>query len=263
MSTHESASNYHPFHSKECKNLKFISFWSKKITDLVNQIKKTGSSARVSHHDLLVKFINRECFKGAGKLDGRQRVKDSKHDDLKLSSKVIEFKFRSSALESLPGVLRETKDIFSRNDIIYFGYLRKRAKKDKTKIIKIQGCIYYLIIIVFQKEIEHLNLKALLKEVRKEEMIFTKEIAQKSGIDLDDEDLYAVGNMIKEIQLESIIEEKDKAIEKIIEEKDKAIEEKDKAIEEKDKAIEEKDKTIEEKDKEIEQLKARLKTKEN
>jgi len=238
MSSRESATNYHPFHSKECKNFKFISFWSKKITDLVNQIKKTGSSARVSHHDLLVKFINLECFEGAGKLDGRQRVKDSKHDDLTLPSKVIEFKFRSSALESLPGVLRDAKDIFSRNDLIYFGYLRKRAKKDKTKIIKIQGCIYYLIIIVFQKEIEHLNLKALLKEVRKEEMIFTKEIAEKSGIDLDDEELYAVGNMIKEIQLESVIEEKVKE-------------------------LEEKNKELEAKDKEIERLKARLKTKKN
>jgi len=252
MSTHESDSNSHPFHSKECKNFKFISFWSKKITDLVNKIKITGSSARVSHHDLLVKFINQECFEGAGKLDRRQRVKDSKHDDLTLPSKVIEFKFRSSALESLPGVLREIKDIFSRNDLIYFGYLRKRSKQDKTKIIKIQGCIYYLIIIVFQKAIEHLNLKALLKKVRKEEMIFTKEIAEKSGIDLDDEELYAVGNMIKEIQLESVIEEKDKELE-----------EKDKTIKEKDKTIKEKDKTIEEKDKEIEQLKARLKTKKN
>ena len=62
-------------------------------------------------------------------------------------------------------------------------------------------------------------------------MNFTKEIAEKSDIDLDDEDLYAVGNMIKEIQLEKVIEEKDKE--------------------------------IEEKDKEIERLKARLKTKEN
>ena len=155
-------------------------------------------------------------------------------------------------MESLPGVLREAKDIFSRNDLIYFGYLRKRSKKDKTKIIKIQVCIYYLIIIVFQKAIEHLNLKALLKEVRKEEIIFTKEVAEKSGIDLEDEELYAVGNMIKEIQLESVIEEKDKELE-----------EKDKEIEEKDKTIEEKDKTIEEKDKTIEQLKARLKTKKN
>ena len=62
-------------------------------------------------------------------------------------------------------------------------------------------------------------------------MIFTKEIAEKSGIDLDDEDLYAIGNMIKEIQLEDVIEAKDKELEA--------------------------------KDKEIERLKARLKAKKN
>jgi hypothetical protein len=58
-----------------------------------------------------------------------------------------------------------------------------------------------------------------LKEIRKEEINFTKEVAQKSGIDMDDEELYAVGNMIKEIQLERKLEEKDK----IIGEKDKII----------------------------------------
>ncbi len=81
------------------------------------------------------------------------------------------------------------------------------------KSIKTRGCIYYLIIIIFPKEIEQLNLKALLKEIRKEEMEFTKEVAQKSGIDMDDEELYAVGNMIKEIKLERKLEEKDKTIE--------------------------------------------------
>ncbi len=50
-------------------------------------------------------------------------------------------------------------------------------------------------------------------------MEFTKEVAQKSGIDMDDEELYAVGNMIKEIKLERKLEEKDN----IIEEKDKII----------------------------------------
>ncbi|MCP6719103.1 MAG: hypothetical protein KJI71_02610 [Patescibacteria group bacterium] len=50
-------------------------------------------------------------------------------------------------------------------------------------------------------------------------MEFTKEVAQKSGIDMDDEELYAVGNMIKEIKLERKLEEKDK----IIEERDKII----------------------------------------
>jgi len=50
-------------------------------------------------------------------------------------------------------------------------------------------------------------------------MEFTKEVAQKSGIDMDDEELYAVGNMIKEIKLERKLEEKDNIIEK----KDKII----------------------------------------
>jgi len=215
-----------PFHSKECKNFRFIAFWSKKITEFVDQIEKTGTNARVTHHDLLVNFVNEEYLDGAGELDHEKRVKGSKHDDLSLHSKVIEFKFRSSALISLTGVLRNAKDIFTRNDFLYFAYLRRRIKKEKTKIIKTRGCIYYLIIIIFPKEIEQLNLKALLKEIRKEEMEFTKEIAQESGIDMDDEELYAVGNMIKEIKLERKLEEKDKTIE----EKDKTIEEKDKII---------------------------------
>ena len=92
------------FHSKECKNFKFIAFWSKKITEFVDQIEKIGTNARVTHHDLLVNFVNEEYPDGAGELDHKKRVKGSKHDDLSLPSKVIEFKLRSSALTSLPGV---------------------------------------------------------------------------------------------------------------------------------------------------------------
>jgi len=226
MSSSKPVAPSRSFHWKESKNFKFIAFWSKNITNFVEQIEKTGTNARVTHHDLLVNFVNEEYLDGAGELDHEKRVKGSKHDDLSLPSKVIEFKFRSSALTSLPGVLRNAKDIFTRNNFLYFAYFRRRIKKDQTKIIKTRGCIYYLIIIIFPKEIEQLNLKALLKEIRKEEMEFTKEVAQKSGIDMDDEELYAVGNMIKEIKLERKLEEKDK----IIEEKDKTIEEKDKII---------------------------------
>ena len=57
-------------------------------------------------------------------------------------------------------------------------------------------------------------------------MIFTKELAQKSGLDVYEEELYAVGNMIREIQLEDELEEKDN----IIDEKDKKLEAKDKLI---------------------------------
>jgi len=143
------------------------------------------------------------------------------------------------------------------NDLIYFAYFRKRLKKNRRKILKTQGCIYYLIIIIFPKHVERLNLKALLKEVRKEEMDFTKEVAKESGIDMDDEELYAVGNMINEIKLERELEEKDKTLE----EKDKALEERDKALKEKDKALKEKDKALEEKDKIIKQLKEQIKSK--
>ena len=233
MSDFKNDPNSHPFHSKNCKNFEFIAFWSKKITDFFNLIEKTGSNAHVTHHDLLVKFVNKEYLSGAGETDHKKREKGSKHDDLTTPSDVIEFKFRSNALESLPGVLRSTEEIFKRNDLIHFAYFRRRLKKDKTKIIKTRGCIYYLIIIIFPKDVERLNLKALLKEVRKEEMDFTKEVAKESGIDMDDEELYAVGNMINEIKLERELEEKDK----VLEEKDKALEEKDKALEEKDKII--------------------------
>jgi len=226
MSYSNNDPNSRPFRSKKCKNFEFIAFWSKKITNFFNLIEKTGSNAHVTHHDLLVKFVNKEYLNDAGEVDHKKREKGSKHDDLTTSSDVIEFKFRSNALESLPGVLRSAEEIFKRNDLIHFAYFRKRLKKDKTKVIKTRGCIYYLIIIIFPKDVERLNLKALLKEVRKEEMDFTKEVAKVSGIDMDDEELYAVGNMINEIKLERELEEKDKALE----ENRKALEEKDKII---------------------------------
>ncbi len=47
-----------PFHSKECKNFRFNAFWSKKITNFVDQIEKMDTNARVTHHDLLVNFVN-------------------------------------------------------------------------------------------------------------------------------------------------------------------------------------------------------------
>lgn len=96
MSRSKNAANSSPFHSEEYAYFKLISFWSKKVTDFVNQIEKTGTNTRVSHHDLLVNFINNECFGGIGELDHEKRIMDSKHDDLTLPSEVIEFKFRST-----------------------------------------------------------------------------------------------------------------------------------------------------------------------
>ena len=242
--------NSRPFHSKKCNNFEFITFWSKKVNEFVQKINDTKSHAHATHHDLLVKFVNNEYLGGTGELNHKKRVKGSKHDDLTTSSDVIEFKFHSDRLESLPLVLKNCETIFKRNDYIYFSYFLERGYKDKTKIIKDQICLYYLIVVIFSRENEPLNLKELLNDVRKEEMEFTKQVAQKSEIDLDEEEFYAVGNMIKIRELERELEEKDKKLE-----------EKDKKLEEKDKKLEAKDKKLKEKDKDIEQLKAQLKTK--
>jgi hypothetical protein len=189
------------------------------VTRFVDEIKSTPSNAPATYHDLLVKFINKEYLNRAGKLNHKKREKGSKHDDLILPSEVIEFKFRSDALRSLAGILRIRNDIFIRNNYLYFSYFRKWGKKSKTKVIKTRSCIYYLYTIIFKRDILDLDSKTLLKDVIKEEMEFTKEIAKKSDVDLDDEELYSVGNMIKEIKLEEELAEKDKTIE----EKDKII----------------------------------------
>ncbi|KKL70036.1 hypothetical protein LCGC14_2108940 [marine sediment metagenome] len=68
---------------------------------------------------------------------------------------------------------------------------------------------------IFSREIEPLNLKELLNEEIKEEMEFTKEAAIKSGVNLDEKELYAVGNMIKVRKLERELEEKDKEIDRL------------------------------------------------
>ena len=134
MSSSKPAANSFPFHSKKCKNFGFIAFWSKNVNEFVNKINDTASHAHATHHDLLVKFVNNEYLGGTGELNHKKRVKGSKHDDLTISSDVIEFKFRSNRLESLPSVLKNRESIFKRNDYIYYSYFLERDRKDKTKI---------------------------------------------------------------------------------------------------------------------------------
>lgn len=224
MSSSQPTTKSHPFHSKKCKNFVFIAFWSKKVNELVKKINNTTTHAHATHHDFLVKFVNKEYLGSTGELDHEKRMKGSKHDDLTISSEVIEFKFRSNRLKALPSVLKNREALFQRNDYIYFAYFLERGWKDKTKMLKTQDCIYYLIVIIFPRKTELLGLKKLLEKVREEEMKFTKEVAIKSDVDLDEEELYAVGNMIKIRELKRELEESKRLHERIMEEKDKEIE---------------------------------------
>ncbi len=148
MSHSRPAPNSRPFHSNECKHFKLIAFWSERVTSFFAEINNTAANAHATHHYLLVNFINKEYLNDAGKLDHLKRVKDSKHDDLTLPSKVIEFKFRSDALKSLPDILRNRREIFNRNNSLYFSYFRRWGKKTKIKVIKTRSCSYYLYTII-------------------------------------------------------------------------------------------------------------------
>ncbi len=54
MSSSKTVAPSRPFHSKECKNFRFIAFWSKKITNFVDHIEKTDTNAR----DFLILNVN-------------------------------------------------------------------------------------------------------------------------------------------------------------------------------------------------------------
>ncbi|MCK4238921.1 MAG: hypothetical protein KAX33_07360 [Candidatus Lokiarchaeota archaeon] len=62
-------------------------------------------------------------------------------------------------------------------------------------------------------------MKELLDEVKKDSEEFHRQLAEESGIDLEEEELFGVENMIKVADLERELKEK----EKIIEEKEKEI----------------------------------------
>lgn len=73
-------------------------------------------------------------------------------------------------------------------------------------------------------------MKELLDEIKKDSKEFHDQLAEESGIDLDEEELFGVDNMIKAADLERELEEKEKKYIKIIEDKDKTIEKKEKEI---------------------------------
>lgn len=122
--------------------------------------------------------------------------------------------------------------------------------KQEDKPILERTCIYYLVIIKIPKKTEVIPINELIGEIRMGTKDFTEKLKEKSGIDEEKEELLGVDNIIKAVDLERKITEKEYLLE---EERKTRIE--------KEKQLKEKDKIIDEKDKEIERLKAQLKDK--
>ncbi|KKM80782.1 hypothetical protein LCGC14_1336320, partial [marine sediment metagenome] len=48
MNSSNPGTNSRPFHSKKCKDFRFITFWSKKVNELVKKINDTTSHAHAT-----------------------------------------------------------------------------------------------------------------------------------------------------------------------------------------------------------------------
>jgi len=205
-----------------------------KVNNLVKKLLETKSKSHATHHEIVLTFINKRLYEGKGLFDKSKRKKGSTHIDLRIPSvngekqyNSVEFKLRTSELEYLYDELWERNKVFSHNDFLLFSYFRRRRWKEITKILKMPSCIYYLIVIIFPKKVESIELKELLNEVKTEAIKFTKEVAEISGVDRKKEELIGVENMIKVEDLERQVAEQKELLTK----KDEIIAEKEKEIE--------------------------------
>ena len=125
------------------------------------------------------------------------------------------------------------------------------GSKEEGKVLKDKACIYYLVIIKLLKKTRAIPINDLIGEIKMGTKEFTEELAEKSGIDGEKEELLGVENIIKVVDLERKLsvmevdlEDEKKLHEEIVKQKDKQLNQKDKQLNQKDKKIEEKDKEI-------------------
>ncbi len=228
------------FYTFEYSHYLFKAFWSKNVNKLIEDLNKTKAKSHATHHEIGLKFINKVLFEGKGEFDKRRREKEGIYYDLKVPSRnagkthfFIEYKLYSGEVNNLNKVLDKREKIFAQNDYLYFSYFLERKWKDKTKILKTQKCIYYLVVIILSKKVESLNLKELLDDIKRDAKDFTEKLAHESGVDLEEEELLDVENIIKVADLERELEKKDI----LLEEKDTLLKENKKIIKQKDKEI--------------------------
>jgi hypothetical protein len=240
----------------EYQNYQIHAFWSKEITDLIGKITSDLGKSYAGQHDLVLEFVNEALFEGKGAFTKAFRVKGAKYPDLKVPVKeaekeaeIVELKVHTSQLKYLRGELNRREEIFSTSDHLYFSYLLQVVPK-KGKPILVRNCIYYLVIIIISKPTLSISINELISEIRMGTKHFTEELKEKSGIDEEKEELLGVENIIKVVDLERKLSEKDHLLE-----------EKDHLLEEKETELEKERKVRKERENEIKRLKALLKEK--
>ncbi len=236
------------------KAISFHTFWSRDTSKVINEVLNKKSKSYATHHDIFLRFLNDQLFKGQGVLNKEFRRKGKTYPDLLIPSKtegkeyeIIELRTHTSELKYLRRELNKREKIFAFSDYLYFAYFLRRVWKEKNKILKVHDCIYYLVIISIPKKTEKIPINELEAVIKMGAEDFTKKVAEESGIDSEREELLGVDNIFKTVDLERRLEEKEDLIK-----------EKDKQLKENAKQLKENVKQLKEKEKEIKQLKKQL-----
>ena len=245
-------------------NFQIHGFWSKEITVLIEKITSHLGKTYATQHDIVLHFINNTLFEGKGEFNREFRVKGKTYPDLKIpieegekGFEIVELKVHTSELKYLRAELNKREKIFSTSDHLYFTYLLQVRSKQEGKVILDRTCIYYLVIIKMAKQTKTIPIYELIGEIRMGTKHFTEELKEKGRIDEEKEELLGVDNIIKVVDLERKLSEKDHLLDK----KDHLLEEKEAELEEERKLRKEEQQLRKESEKEIERLKAQLKDK--
>jgi hypothetical protein len=238
--------------SKDYDNFLIHTFWSKPITDLINKTKEKSGKDFTSSHDLLLEFVNKALFDGEGEFNKEFRRKGRHYFDLKVPThnshdefEIIEFKYHSSQLKYLRYELKRREEIFSHNDYLYFSYLLRRVSKKEDKIINESVCIYYLVVIILSKNICEIPIDKLIEDIKMGTEDITKDVAKKSDIDEEEEELLGVENIIKVVDLERKLEDQKKRYKRELKVKEKELKQREEELKEEKKLRKAKEKEIE------------------
>ncbi len=215
------------------ENFKIYAFWSKKVSDLINEINSVHGKSYATQHDITLKFINDNIFQGEGEFNREFREQGKTYPDLKIFLKapekrfeVVELRIHTSELKYLRRELNKREKTFSKSDHLYFSYFLQLSLKEKGKVLKTKTCIYYLVIIILSSKTRLIPINDLVDDIKLGAEDFTKKLKKESGIDDNKEELLGVENMLKVVDLERKVS----VLEAELDEKDRELDVKDKEI---------------------------------
>ena len=221
------------FFGRGYQDYDMIAFWSREITQLIELIIQDKGRAFATHHDRGLECLNTLLFQKVGEFNHDYRVAGRQYHDLMIPIKhprhskiIIEYKLRSSGLKYLKDELSGREKVFSHSDWLFFSFFLQKEFKEKDKSFKMDGCIYYLVVVLFPKRIVNSDLRHLVKTVKMDSDNFIKELTQASKVDAEREELRPIENIITVVELKKRLEAQGKQLEQ----KDKQLEAKDKQI---------------------------------